>query len=45
MANILFINIEIKKYKRKFRKIRRYQMYTPLEFNNLYNKTRKQTYK
>jgi hypothetical protein len=30
MKNILYINIEIKKYKRKFRKIKRYQKYIPL---------------
>jgi hypothetical protein len=40
MANILYININTKKYKRGFIKSRRYQKYTPPEIKSL--KTRKQ---
>jgi hypothetical protein len=40
MANILYINIKTKKYKRGFIKSRRYHKYTPPEIKSL--KTRKQ---
>jgi hypothetical protein len=43
MENILHINIEMKKYKRKFRKIKRYYKYIPPVFNNLKGKIEKQT--